>query len=133
MRPCFYRVSTKALVLDETRTKFLLMREDNGSWDFPGGGLDFGEDVHESIVRELKEEAWLETTWIDVEPLYFVVSFNPEKDTWLVQPFYETKIKDLNITPSEECQEVRFLTKEEAEKLHIRPNVTAFLKQFIPG
>jgi hypothetical protein len=68
-----------------------------------------------------------------MEPSYFVTSYNPEKDVRLAQPFYETNVKDLNITPSEECQEVRFVTKEEAEKLPIRPNVTAFLKQFIPG
>lgn len=37
MWPCFYRVSTKALIFDETKTKFLLMREDNDSRDFPGG------------------------------------------------------------------------------------------------
>lgn len=133
MRQCFYRVSTKALVLDETRTKLLLMRENNDMWDFPGGGLDFGEDIKDSIVREIKEEMWLEVLDIAIEPKYFVVSFNPEKDVWLAQPFYETKLKDLNIIPSDECQEVKFVTKEEAEKLNIRPNVAAFLKQFIPG
>lgn len=33
---CFYRISIKALILDEFG-KFLLCREDNGKWDFPGG------------------------------------------------------------------------------------------------
>jgi 8-oxo-dGTP pyrophosphatase MutT (NUDIX family) len=37
---CFYRVSIKALVLDE-QGRFLLCREDNGKWELPGGGLDF--------------------------------------------------------------------------------------------
>jgi len=35
-----------------------------------------------------------------------------------------------NFTPSEECQEVKFFTKEEAEKEKLYPNVEAFLKQF---
>lgn len=130
MWPCFYRVSTKALVFDETKTRFLLIKEDNGSRDFPGGWLDFGENIKESVVREIREEMWLEVVSIATEPAYFVVSFNPEKDTWLAQPFYETRLKNLNIIPSDECQEVKFVTKEEAENLAIRPNVTAFLKQF---
>ncbi|MCX6822560.1 MAG: NUDIX hydrolase [candidate division SR1 bacterium] len=128
MWPCFYRVSTKALIFDETKTKFLLMREDNGSRDFPGGGLEFGEDITESIIREVKEEAGLEVTWVASAPLYFVVSYNPEHDVRLGHPFYETKVKDFNFTPSEECQEIKFVTKEEAEKMNIRPNVVAFLK-----
>jgi len=70
---------------------------------------------------------------MDTKPSYFVTSYNPEKDVRLGQPFYETILKDLNITPSDECQEVRFVTKEEAEKLNIRPNVAAFLKQFKPA
>jgi len=32
---CFYRISIKALILDENG-RFLLCREDNGKWDFPG-------------------------------------------------------------------------------------------------
>jgi len=28
----YYRLSVKALILDETRTKFLLVKEDNGKW-----------------------------------------------------------------------------------------------------
>ena len=107
------------------------MREDNNSRDFPWGGLEFGEDVKESIVREVKEEAWLEVIWVAKEPLYFVVSYNPEHDVRLGHPFYETKVKDLNFTPSEECQEIKFVTKEEAEKMNIRLNVVAFLKQYI--
>ncbi len=133
MRPCFYRVAPKALVLDETRTKILLIRENNGKRDFPGGGLDFGEKPRQGLVREIQEEMWLDVLEVTNEPTYFVISFNPEKDTRLAQPFYETTLKNLDITPSRECQEVRFVTKEEAEKLPIRPNVTAFLKQFIPG
>jgi hypothetical protein len=37
-----------------------------------------------------------------------------------------------NFTPSEECQEIRFFTKEEAKKENVFPNVEEFLKQFDP-
>ena len=130
---CFYRVSAKALVLDETRTKFLLMREDNNMRDFPGGWLDFGEDPREGIIREFKEEAWIDVVWVNDLPSYFVTSKKPEKYYWIAHVFYETKIKNMDFISSKECQEVRFFTKEEAEKVDINPNVVEFLKQFVVG
>lgn len=130
---CFYRVSAKALVLDETRTKFLLMREDNNMRDFPGGWLDFGEDPREGIIREFKEEAGIDVVWVDTKVSYFTTSYNSEHDIRIANILYQTKLKDIKITPSKECQEVRFVSKEEADKLNLRSNVTAFLKQFVVG
>jgi 8-oxo-dGTP pyrophosphatase MutT (NUDIX family) len=121
------------LVLDETRTKFLLFREDNDMRDFPGGGLHFWEDVKECIIRELKEEAWLEVTWVDDRPAYFNAAEKLNKNHQVVYILFETKVKNINFTPSNECHEARFLTKGEAEKLPVYANVMAFLKQFIPG
>ncbi len=34
--PCFYRVSTKALITKEN--KVLLIMESDGTWELPGGG-----------------------------------------------------------------------------------------------
>lgn len=101
--------------------------------DFPGGWLDFGEDPREGIIREFKEETGLETTWVDTTPSYFVTAYRGPKDFWIANIIYEAKLKNLDFTPSDECQEVRFVTKEEAEKLLVYPNVTEFLKQFVIG
>ena len=127
---CFYRVSVKALVLDDTKNKFLLLKEDDGMWDFPWWWLDFWEDPRSCIIRELKEETWLEVLWIDNKPSYFVIAEKPEYHCWLAHVFYETKLKNIIFTPSEECQEIKFVTKEEAETMNILPNVVAFLKQY---
>lgn len=35
----------------------LVRRADNGEWALPGGTLEWGETLRESIVRELREEA----------------------------------------------------------------------------
>lgn len=130
---CFYRISAKALFLDESRTKFLLMREDTGLRDFPGWWLDFWENLQEGIIREFNEEAWLEATWIDTKPCYFVTAYRENKNFWIANIMYEAKLKNLDFIPSDECQEIMFFTKEEAEKLKLQPNVKEFLKQFISG
>jgi putative (di)nucleoside polyphosphate hydrolase len=53
-----YRKGVNAVVVDKDN-KFLIVQknayEDN-QWDFPGGGLDEGEDPETGILRELQEE-----------------------------------------------------------------------------
>ncbi|MDR0860127.1 MAG: NUDIX hydrolase [Candidatus Peribacteria bacterium] len=130
---CFYRISAKALILDKEK-KFLLNKEDNGRWEFPGGGLDRGENPQEGIARELQEEMNIHAKKVSDTPAYFVTSKNL-KDFRIANVLYETLIDEgelAHITPSEECVEIGFFTKEEAKKLDLYPNVEEFLKVFNP-
>ncbi|MDO8594392.1 MAG: NUDIX hydrolase [bacterium] len=128
---CFYRISVKGLLLDETRTKFLVVREDNGRWELPGGGIDHGESPQECLRREIKEEMGLETTFVADNPSFFLVC---EKDSverkWVANVLYEIRLADLNFTPSAECVEVRFVKPEEALTLNAFSNVYELAKLF---
>jgi 8-oxo-dGTP diphosphatase len=51
----------------EKQGKFLIIQRSandtrSGSWETPGGGLEWGEDPIEGIVREVKEECGLDVT-----------------------------------------------------------------------
>lgn len=124
---CFYRVSIKALVLDE-EGRFLLCREDNGKWELPGGGLDFWENPQEGITREIKEEMGLEVTSVADRPSYFFTWL--EKWRWKSNVIYKTTLQNLNFTPSDECEEIWFFSTEEALKLDLFSNVVEFCKQY---
>lgn len=128
---CFYRTSIKALILDDQK-RFLLCLEENGQWELPGGGLDFGEKPHDCLVRELKEEMDIEITYISPRPSYFVTA--PIKNgEWKSNVLYETKVKNLDFKPSKECVEFRFFTKEDALKENLYPVVKEFIKEFDPA
>lgn len=57
------------LVLNEAGELLLQRRTDTGDWGTLGGALELGESFEEAAVRELYEEAGLETT---IEDLKFV-------------------------------------------------------------
>ena len=126
---CFYRISLKALILNDTRDKFLIVEENNGMWDFPGGGLDFGESPTVGIKRELKEEMGLETTSISDQPSYFVTDKHT-KGHWIANIFYEVTVKDLNFTPSDECVSCKFVSKDEAKDMNTYSTVKLFADMF---
>ncbi len=127
---CFYRISIKALILNESRDKFLLVKEDNGRWELPGGGLDWNMSPQEDIKREIKEEMGIEVAWVAKHPSYFLTDLSglPEKPRANV--IYEVKVDSLDFTPSEECIELRFVNAQEAKQLDLFENVRIFVDLF---
>jgi ADP-ribose pyrophosphatase YjhB (NUDIX family) len=48
--------STTAVVTDELDRIVLVRRRDNDLWALPGGGMELGESIVDTAVREVKEE-----------------------------------------------------------------------------
>ena len=53
--------------------KVVLVRNDRGEWELPGGRMDKGETQHQTLVREFREEIS-----IDVEPIDLIDSYEFE-------------------------------------------------------
>ncbi len=47
-----------------------IQRKDNGEWAIPGGMVDYGEDVSETLRREFKEEAGVDIDMSDAVEIY---------------------------------------------------------------
>ncbi|HVY72902.1 MAG TPA: NUDIX hydrolase [Candidatus Paceibacterota bacterium] len=126
----FYRVSCKALIFDESGTKFAVTLEDNGWWELPGGGLDWGETPQECIRREVREETGLEITEIDPLPSHYLIGKNMAGYQSLNLVF-KAKIKDINFTPTPECLELRFISPEEIDTINAFRNVRELAAQLL--
>lgn len=129
---CFYRISTKALILNEDK-KILLVKEDNWLWELPWWWLDFWESPQEGIKRELFEEMWINVVSIKEYPSYFITAKARNKDFRTAAVIYETKIDSSNLdkfTTSDECQEIKFFDKNEIEIIESFPIVKALSKQY---
>lgn len=66
--PAAYRVTVKGLVRDNTR-RLLFVRERGDIWDLPGGGLEHGEGLEESLRREFREEVQVEIEILPTAPI----------------------------------------------------------------
>lgn len=131
---CFYRTSIKALVFDEQK-KFLLTKDEkSGKWDLPGGGLDWGEDPHSCLHREIKEEMGIKITWIAESPSYFVASASDSFDltakAWITNIIYIAKFENLNFIPSNECIAIGFFSSNEAKNQNLYSNVLKFTEVY---
>jgi 8-oxo-dGTP diphosphatase len=126
---CYYRVSVKGIMIDH-QGRVLLSRENDDKWDMLGGGLDHDEDPIAGLRREVKEETGLEITYISECPKYFVTAPRVGKTitTYLANVIYEITLRDLNFTPSDECQELRFFNLEEMEEVNLSLPVQKLLE-----
>ena len=55
----YYRVATRAIILDESGKLLVLVNKD-GEYELPGGGWEYGESFAECLAREVREEVGAE-------------------------------------------------------------------------
>ena len=100
--------------------RILLMKRPDGIWEFPGGGVDWGENPEDSAIRELREE-----TGITVQkPLKYVgitsaVYKKGENDKHAVYIVYSMETQTDRVTISSEHVEHRWLNKTEIGFLNL--------------
>jgi 8-oxo-dGTP diphosphatase len=122
----YYRLALKGLVRDLSG-KFMLVLEDNGKWELPGGGLEHGESYREGLSREIAEEMGLSLIWMAHQPSYFLTC-KARDGRWIANAVYEIKLSDLDFKPSPECVALDFFSLEEALELPVHENVEEMLK-----
>ncbi len=130
---CFYRISIKALIIDNNE-KILLSREKNWKLDFLWWWLEFWENYKKCLIREIKEETWIDVIKIEKKPSYFLTF---EKNWYhFANIFYLTKLKNFNIIKSkkqteDKSIELKFFSKNEIlNKKNISQSVKIFLDHF---
>ena len=65
------RVGANAVIFGESGKVLLTRREDNGLWCLPGGHMDLGEMIADTVIRETEEETGLR---VEVERLVGIYS-----------------------------------------------------------
>ena len=75
-------VAANGFIRDKTGKILLQQRADNGFWGLPGGNVELGESVEQTVVREVYEETGLE---VRVERLIGIYS-EPESYPFMRYP-----------------------------------------------
>lgn len=128
--PCTYRISVKASIKDDDG-RMLLLKEKDGSWELPGGGLEHGEDPKEALSREINEETGLTVEWISDQPeTFWTVRKQVGSPTlkWFAFVVYEAKVSgEFRPDPaSDEAQEAKYFSRDEARTLNLHGNTQPY-------
>lgn len=106
----------------------LVLKNNNGFWEFPGGGVEFGEDPQRAAKRELKEETGLSSSG---SKFVCITSSVYKKDGFLkhaVYIVYACNVKRKNVRLTKEHSEYRWLKPGELRKLSLGANVVPIVQ-----
>jgi 8-oxo-dGTP diphosphatase len=116
-----YEISVKGLCLDDGG-KILVLKEDKGTWELPGGGLEHGEDILECLKRECLEEVGVECEIVDYRPLHVWVGTIRTGHLRLII-LYRIKFINSDFKKTPEAEAVQFVSNEEFKQLNLVPQL----------
>ena len=139
------RLGCSAVIFDDAREKVLLTkRADNGLWCLPSGGVDPGECVEETVIREVREETGLAVRVLRLVGVYsdpdWLVVYGEHDAVQMVALNFEAEIVTGAPGLSDETSDWGYFSLEEVSKMdmllnhHIRiqdaleGQVAAFIK-----
>ncbi len=121
-----FPVSIKAIIIDDN--KVMCLKNERNEWDFPGGKIDFNEDIEKCLRREIKEETNLNVDNLNIlKPLN--LKFNAVSVVILL---YSAKIScDSPVIISHEHSEYNFFSKSEIKNLNMIQNYKDLIEDLI--
>ena len=115
--------------------KILLEKRKNdpgkGKWSIPGGLVELGESVEQTVIREVREETGLEVE----EPEHIDVVDNVIRDEngeikyHFVIIDYFVKLKGGTMKAMSDAEELRWVTFDEVEKYDLTKTFRAFVER----
>lgn len=125
-------ISTKTVVIREDGKILALHRSKTHPrhpffWDLPGGDVEYGEDLTESALREVKEEAGFTVPAIT---LFDAVGFVDGEGTYWTTLAYVARVSQgTAVVISWEHDQFDWLTKEEFLARQINDRIKRFLSK----
>lgn len=121
--------AVKGIIIHEQR--LLIVRRaaadfGGGTWECPGGKIDFGELPLDSLVREMKEETQLT---VSPERLLYASSFLTHKDRQIILLMYVCATNQTSVQLSAEHDAYLWADEEIIRQL-IAPNILADFERY---
>lgn len=119
---CLYRVAIRVLVMHAD--KVLLVKEaDDDWWALPGGGVDHGETIESSLVREVEEELGVPAALVESD--YEIVHYNIGKVVNAVPRmnlFFKATVPPELLKKTDHVTEWKWYTRTEFMEADLHPS-----------
>lgn len=127
--------AASAIIENDQGQILLHRRRDNDSWALPGGTMEYGESIAETVKREVKEETGLEIEPISLVGVYtdpnHVVEYTDGEVRQEFSLCFVCKILGGNLQISEESHALRFFSLQEIVRLDMHPSIRKRIRHYL--
>lgn len=109
------------------KDRILLLKRTNGVWEFPGGGVDWGEDPRDAAIRETREETGLSAHDAGFVMITSATYPKDEDEKHSIYIVYKGQTEGLDVRLSSEHVEHRWLGLTEAKFMKMALNAEGVL------
>ena len=127
--------SVTAIVPNEQGAILLVHKTDNDPWALPGGGMDVGESMADTVVREVKEETGVDVEVAGVVGIYsnphHVMAYDDGEVRQQCSICFTTRLLGGQLATSSETKEVRFVDPADLDALNIHPTMRLRIDHYL--
>ena len=120
-----FEVAVKSVIIYD-RKVLLVRRSNDNEWECPGGTMEFGEDLHTTLRREIEEETGLND--IDIGKLLYAITFTYNPETQYVGLMYLSHAKGGKVKISHEHIDFKWVDKKQLTELLWKPMLNELIK-----
>lgn len=128
-------VGSSAIVVDDEGRILLQRRSDSGNWALPGGTMDIGETLAQSIIREVQEETGFDVRIERIVGVYSDPSHVFVYDDGEVRQEFSIclacVIKGGSIQVSNESTSVAFFTLEDIAGMQMHESIRLRIRDYL--
>jgi ADP-ribose pyrophosphatase YjhB (NUDIX family) len=124
-----------AVVVDQAGRILLHRRDDNELWSIPGGGMEVGERIADTVVREVREETGLEVEPESLVGIYsdphHVVEYGDGEIRQQFSVCFACRLVGGKLATSDESLEVGFFTPAEIETMPMHESIRLRVRHYL--
>jgi ADP-ribose pyrophosphatase YjhB (NUDIX family) len=127
--------AASAIVVDEGGRILLIRRSDNALWSIPGGAMEVGERIADTVVREVREESGLEVVPEAIVGIYsnprHVIEYADGEVRQQFSICFACRRVGGELATSDESTEVGFFTPAEIEAMPMHESIRLRIRHYL--
>ena len=134
-RPNAIVPAASAVIVNDGGELLLQRRKDNDYWSLPGGVMELGESIAQTIVREVREETGLEVELTRLVGIYsdprHVIAYTNGEVRQQFSICFACRVVGGELHHSDESSDIGFFPKNRLASLNIQPSIRIRLQHFL--